>query len=241
MKQFKIRENGFKEIRKQIIIRTIPMTLIAVIVGLAIFEFNPNSNSSSDINVYPLIIPILVGALAFGLFKGIKRQKAIYEKYLLIIDDSGITREQGNTPTIRLLFSDITKINKNNQGGFVITGKNVTNSIIVPAQIENLNQFENLLNENCSIPIGLSKPMLERLIIPIVLFVLGLMAITYISTNKILVSFSGIILTAIMIWSFIKIQTNKNIDKKTRKNSYWIIIVIFSIVVIMFYKILGPF
>jgi hypothetical protein len=236
MKQFKIRENGFKEIRKQTIMRAIPMTLIAMLVGLAIFEFNPNSNSTSDINVYPFIIPIIIGALAFGLIKGIKRQKAIYDKYMLTIDDSGITREQGNTPTIRLLFSDITKIAKNNQGGFVITGKSLANSIIVPAQIENLNQFENILNENCSISIGLLKPMMQRLIIPMVIAVLGLMAITYISTNKILVSFSGTILTAIMIWSFIKIQTNKNIDKKTRRSSYWVILVICSIIGVMIFK-----
>jgi hypothetical protein len=131
MKQFKIRENGFKEIRKQTIMRTIPITLMAMLVGLAIFEFNPNNNSTSDINVYPFIIPIIIGALAFGLIKGIKRQKAIYDKYMLTIDDSGITREQGNTPAIRLLFSDITKIAKNNQGGFVITGRSLANSIIV--------------------------------------------------------------------------------------------------------------
>ncbi len=238
MKQFKIRENGFKEIRKQTIMRTIPMILIAMLVGLVIFEFNPNNNTS-DINVYPYIIPIIIGALAFGLNKGIKRQKAIYETYLLTIDDSGVTREQGNTPAIRLLFSEIKKITKTNQGGFVITGKNLANSIIVPAQIEYLNQFENLLKEHCSIPIKISKPMIQRLMIPMIIAVLGLMAITYISTNKILVSFSGTTLTAIMIWSFIKIQTNKNIDKKTRKSSYWVIFVILSIIGVMIFKLIN--
>ena len=238
MKQFKIRENGFKEIRKQTIMRTIPMILIAMLVGLAIFEFNPNNSDTSDINVYPYIIPIIIGALAFGLNKGIKRQKAIYDTYLLTIDDSGLTREQGNTPGIRLLFSEIKKITKTNQGGFVITGKNLANSIIVPAQIEYLNQFENQLKENCSITIEMSKPMIQRLMIPMIIAVLGLMAITYISTNKILVSFSGTILTAIMIWSFIKIRTNKNIDKKTRKSSYWVILVIFSIVGVMIFKLI---
>lgn len=239
MKQFKIRENGFKEIRKQTILRTIPMTLIAMLVGLAIFEFNPNNNNASDINVYPFIIPIIIGVLTYGLIKGIKRQKAIYDKYMLTIDDIGITREQGNTPAIRLLFSDITKIAKNTKGGFVITGKSIGNQIIVPAQIENLIHFETILNENCSITIGLSKPLIQRLIIPIVISVLGLMAITYISTNKILVSFSGTILTAIMIWSFFKTQTNKNIDKKTRRSSYWIILVICSIIGVVIFKLIN--
>jgi hypothetical protein len=239
MKQFKIKENGFKEIRKQALIRTIPMILIAMIVGLVIFELNPNNKDSSDINVYPIVIPIILGALSFGLIKGLKRQKAIYDTYTLEIDDTGVTREQVNTPLIRLLFSDITKITKSNQGGLVITGKNLSHSIIIPAQIDDMTMIEAIIQENCNIRIGISIPLIQRLIIPLMIAVLGLMAITYISTNKILVSFSGTTLTAIMIWSFIKTQSNKNIDKKNKRSSYWIILVILSIIGVMISKLMN--
>lgn len=239
MTQFRIKENGFKEIRKQTLIRTIPLLLIAMIVGLLIFEFNPNNKDSSDINVYPIVIPIILGAVFFGVIKGLKRQKSIYDTYTLQFDENGVTREQINTPSISLLFSEITKITKSNQGGLVITGKNLSNLIIIPAQIDNMNIIEALLKENCAIQIAISKPLIQRLNIPIAIAVLGLMVITYVSTNKILVSVSGILLTSIMIWSFIKIQTNKNIDKKTRRSSYWVILVILSIIGVMISKILN--
>lgn len=238
MKQFKIKENGFKEIRKQTLIRTIPIIIIAMIAGLAIFEFNPSNTNSSDVNVYPIMIPIILGALFFGLNKGLKRQKAIYNTYTLEFDDDGITREQVNTPSVRLLFSDITKITRSNQGGLVITGKSLSNSIIIPAQIDDMAMVEALLKENCTIQTGISKPLIQRLTIPLVIAVLGLMAITYISTNKLLVSVSGTILTVVLVWSFIKTQTNKNIDKKTRRNSYWVILVILSVIGAMISKLM---
>lgn len=238
MKQFKIRENGFKEIRKQILLRSIPLTLIAMIAGLAIFEFNPN-NSGSDINVYPFLIPILLGSMAFGLNKGFKRQKAIYDSYILEFDNEGVIRKQINTPSIRLEFNEITKIKKSNQGGLVISGKSQSDSIIIPAQIDDMTLIESILKENCTIEIGNSKPLVQRLIVPSVIILLGLMAVIYISTNKILVSVSGTITIAIMILSFVQIQGNKNMDKKTRRSSYWIIIVILSIIGIMITKLMN--
>ena len=239
MRQFRIKENGFKEIKKQTLTRTVPISLVAVIVGLVAFEYS--YNGTSNLNVYPYVIPIIIGALAFGLNKGLKRQKEIYDTYTLNIDDASITREQANTPSIRLLFSDIKKITKSNQGGLVIKGDGLANSILIPSQINDLVNLETTLKEKCTCGIINSKPLIQRLMIPLVIAVLGLMATLYISSNKVLVGFSGIVLTGIMIWSFIKMQTNKSIDRKTRKSSYWVIVVILSIIGIMIYKIFGLF
>jgi hypothetical protein len=241
MRQFRIKENGFKEIKKQTLIRTIPIVLLAVIVGLIAFEYSYDDRGSSDINVYPFVIPIILGALAFGLNKGLMRQKDIYNTYTLKIDEESITREQGNTPSIRLLFTDITRITKSSQGGLIIKGNSNTNSILVPLQIEDLVGLELLLKDNCSCEIIVSKPLIQRLMIPLVIVVLGSMATLYISSNKILVGFSGSIVSIIMIWSFIKVQTDKSVDSKTRKSSYSFLGVILFIIGIMLYKLLGPF
>ena len=47
---------------------------------------------TSDINVYLVVIPKTIRALALGLKKGIQRQKAIYDTYELSVDDGGINR-----------------------------------------------------------------------------------------------------------------------------------------------------
>ena len=159
MKQFKLKENGFKEIRKRILIWLVPFMLISGTVGLIIFEYSPSYNVNPEINVLPYLIPTILGAFAFGIIKAINRQKAIYESYELRIDDHSITREQVNTPTISILFTEISRITKSNQGGFVITGNNTTNIIIIPAQVENLEILENILVANSALPISSSKPM----------------------------------------------------------------------------------
>jgi hypothetical protein len=240
MRQFRIKENGFKEIKKQTLFRAIPIVLIALIVGLVSFEYSNFNSSSSDTNVYPFLIPIILGALAFGLNKGLKRQKEIYDTYSLKIDDEGIEREQANTPSIRLLFSDIKRITRGSKGGFAIKGNTMANSILVPIQIEELLVIESILKDKCNCEIITSKPLIQRLMIPLLILVLGLMATLYISGNKILLGFSGSILSVIMLLSFIKVQSNNSIDSKTRKSSYSFLAVIIFIIAIMLYKIIGP-
>lgn len=241
MRQFRIKENGFKEIKKQTLSKTIPLVLIAVIVGLVSFEYSNFNSGSSDINIYPFLIPIILGALAFGLNKALKRQKDIYDTYTLKIDDESIERVQANTPSIRLLFSDITRITKSSHGGLIIKGNSNMNSILVPLQIEDIAGLELLLKDSCSCEIIKSKPLIQKLMIPLMIVVLGSIATLYISSNKILVVFSGSIVSIIMLWSFIKVQTNKSVDSKTRKNSYSFLGVILFIIGIMIYKLLGPF
>lgn len=239
MKEFKIKENGFNEIRKQILVRMIPLVLISATFGLVIIEYNSANSGHPEVNVLPIVIPIILGAFAYGIFKAVKRQQRIYETYVVKIDDGCVIREQANTPTIKILYTDIKKITKPNQGGIVIVGNNSSNVIFVPAQIDDMSGFENTLLANSTVQISLSKPLIQQLMIPMVLAIVGLMAVTYISTNKILVTISGTILTAIMIVSFIKIQTNKNIDRKTRRSSYWVIVVILSIIGMVISKFLN--
>lgn len=239
MKQFRIKENGFNEIRKQILVRMIPLVVISASFGLVIVEYNSASSGRPDINVFPIVIPIILGAFSYGIYKAVKRQKLLYETYVVKFDDDCLIREQANTPTIKILYKDIKKITKPNLGGIVIVGNNSSNVIFVPAQIDDMPGFEDALLANCTTQISLSKPLIQKLIIPLVLAILALMAVTYISTNKVLVSISGTILTAIMIVSFIKIQTNKNIDRKTRRSSYWVIVVMLSIIGVVISKLMN--
>jgi hypothetical protein len=79
----------------------------------------------------------------------------------------------------------------------------------------------------------------QKLTIPIAITTLILMATTYLATNKILVAFSGITLSTLLIYSFIQLQRNKNIDKNTKSGSYFTIIVLVSIVGTVIFKLLA--
>lgn len=234
MKIFKIKENGFEEIRKQLMFKSATLSITAMIAGLIISYIN----SHADTIVYLISALPLIGILYISLKKGLERQKTVYESYILKVDETEIIREQYNTPTIKLNFSEITKINRSAKGGLILGKKNQT--LIVPAQIENLDKLYDILKNNCSVPVTIikSKPLIKKLEIPIALSTLILMGIIYISTNKIFVLISGTLFVSLIIWSFIEIQTNKNIDEKARKSSYWLILVLLSSLVIIFSKLI---
>jgi hypothetical protein len=240
MKQFKTKEDGFKEIRTQLLKVLIPLLFVPFIGVIVIFEFT-SITKANETNILPIMIPILLGTFAFGIYRGIKRQKAIYESFSLTIDDNCIIRDQHNTPTIRILFTDIKKITKTYQGGFVISGESSSSLIIIPTQIENKPELEKLLSEISEISQNTSKPLLQRLLLPVAsIATIGLMVILYVSYNKILITISGTLLSILVVWAFIVTQQNKNFDKKTKRASYWFIILFIVILGISIYKIMLP-
>jgi hypothetical protein len=233
---YKIKPDGFKEIRKQILAKSIPLGVVALIVGLGIPSFNSN-NQTDQASVLPIVIPICLGALAFGLYKGVNRQKKLFQSYVLTITENEIIREQSNTPSINISHSDITSISKNANGSFKIKGKSAQDVIGVAAQIDNYEQLERSLSQIRILEIKSKSSFEQKLIFPLALATLGLMATVYLATNKIIVGLSGAIMVGLLSWSFIQIQRNKNIDIKTKRGSYWIILVLFSIIAVTITKL----
>jgi hypothetical protein len=237
MEQFKIKQDGFKEIRKAILIKTIPISLLAVLGGIVISHFNSNGQQS-DVNVFPVLIPIMLGTLAFGLYRGIKRQKEIFESYRLTLDDNGITREQYNTPTITISIAELREITKNPNGSFTIKGNSTANVIGIPSQIEEYEKLEKSLSEIRQISTKSSESILQKFQGLFSILTIGLMGAVYISKDKIIVGVSGTVLLVILGYSFIETQRSKNIDSKTKKGMWWLILVAASIVGVMYYKLM---
>lgn len=238
MEQFKIRQDGFKEIRKAMLIKAIPISLLAAVGGLAISHFNTNVQQS-DVNVFPIVVPIVLGALTFGLYRGVNRQKEIFDSYRLTLDNNGITREQHNTPTITISNTDISEIIKNSNGSFTIKGNSSVNVIGVPSQIDDYEKLEKSLAQIRQISTKSSEPFLQKFRGLLSILTIGLMAAVYISKDKIIVGVSGTVLLAVMGYSFFEVQRSKNVDSKTKKGMWWLILVTASIVGVMYYKLTG--
>ncbi len=236
--EFQIKENGFAEIKKAMIVKTIPIAILAAGTGLAISHFNTNGQSS-DVNVLPFVIPIIIGALAFGLFKGINRQKGLFESYKLIINENEIVREQNNTQTVSIPRNEIKSIIRNPKGILTIIGNSNTEIIGVPSQINNSEKLERILSEIKPITDSDKKPLAEKYKGVLILLMLGLMATVYISKDKIIVGITGTILILFLGYSFYEVRRNKNIDKKTKNGMWWLILVLLSVIGNMYFKLTG--
>ncbi len=234
--KFNIKENGFDEIRKKVLYRTIPIGIIAAAGGLSISLFNSNGQTT-DVNTLPFVIPIIIGALAFGLFKGLKRQKQIFNSFTLTIDESAVTREQDLTPIISIPIGEIQQIVKSSKGTFVIKGNSPQDVIGIPSQIENPETLESILSELSNITTSDDKSFVQKYQWAFPLLTVVLMVVTYLSTNKILVGITGTTLIIGLIYSLVTSQQSKHIDKKTKRSMWMVLIVLFSVIAITYFKL----
>lgn len=195
--------------------------------------------NDSDLSTLPYLLILLLATLGFGIYRGVVRQRRLFESYTLTIDDDSIQREQLNTATVKIPSEEVAEVLKLQTGGFVIKGRNRTDLIIVTNLIENAEALERDLSRFRDIKVPIRKSMLEIMRIPVILSILILMTIVYISNNNWLVLGSGIVLSATLIWSFYEIQVSKNIDKRTKRNSWWTVVVIVSVIAVTYSKFVG--
>ena len=238
MQVFKISQDGFKEIKKQMLIRTLPVMLIAVTVGIAISFINSKDNSAK-VNVLPIVIPIMAAAVGFGLYRGVNRQKSLFESYTLTITNNLVTREQLNTPTISIYFNEVKEIAKHKNGSFTIKGKETVDLIVIPAQIDDYLQLETALQQIQPIVVKDKVSFMEKYQSLSGLLTVGLMLCVYTVNNKIIVALTGSTLVALMVWSFNKIRSSKNVDSKTKRSVWWVALVLASVIAVMIFKLTG--
>jgi len=236
MRVYQIRENGFNEVKKKLIIRMVPLLVIASTVGILIASIN-SKHEADDVSVLPVVIPIMALFVGYRIYRGLNRQKTLFESYKLTIGDDLITREQLNTPTISIHFNDIVYITKDKNACLAIKGKGKEDVIFVPAQIDNYQEMERILQGIWPIGNKEGNSFLEKFQSVLGIVALGLMICVFTLNNKIVVALTGSILITILTWSATKIWNSKNVDSKTRKSLWWIFLVMAMTLASMIFKL----
>lgn len=236
MKVFTISKNGIKEIRRKMALGFIVMILIIGVFVTTISIVN-SKQKENDLNIIPIIIPIVLSVFGFRFYRLLMKQIALLESYTLIITNSLITRKQLNTTTVSIYFNEIKEIVKNKNESFTIRGKEPVDLIVVPIQIDDNKQLEIFLNEIKLIVIQEKVSLLEKYPILTIFITFALMLCVYTLNNKIVVALTGTSLVTLLVWNFMKIRTNKNVDSKTKQNVWMIFIVLASVILVMVFKL----
>lgn len=208
-----------------------------MLVAGAAGVFISTKNDAAGQNTYPILIPLIALLFIFAIYRAINRQKVLYDTYRLTLDDNLIKREQINTPTVTLYLGDVQYIKKQRSGGFILSGKNANDKIIIPAQIEKYDELEISLNQIKTIDIEINKPVLQKYQGLFSLIVLGSMVCVFTVSDKLVVAVSGMIVVVVLIWGGVEIRRSKNIDLKTKRASWYIIPVLISVAAIVYYKL----
>ena len=236
MPQYQNTPAGFIILRKRILSKSVPLIIGASLFGLAIFYFTENSQPIDPIFgvIYISFIAII---MIYAIRKSIKRQKELYDSYVLKIADGFLSRQQIGLPVIIMLFSDIIQITEDKNGDLLI--KSTKDRIAISGLIENYNDVKGTLQTIIPITQLQIKNPIQKYPLAYMVLVLAVFAAVYISNNKIIVGICGIATIIIMVLSFYQIQTSKLIDTKIKRTSWFFLLVIFSIAAIIYNKVFG--
>jgi hypothetical protein len=218
MLEFRVPPNAFKAVQKKAVITS--LILFSFVVLIVIILPTLMSNDPARFDTLPIIVPLLLGAAGFGIFRGLKRQRAIFESFVLKIDDEKIVREQMNTPTLTIYRIDVVSITRHSSGAFAIRGKDKLNPIGIPSQIDNYKLLEDTLSQIRPMNVLTSKTWLEKMFIPLPLSFVVLTGIIILSENETVNIICHVLIVVMLTACLILVQLSKNIDKKTRRLSW---------------------
>ncbi|MCS3795629.1 hypothetical protein [Niastella sp. OAS944] len=254
MLTFKIKPNGFKEIRKKILLFSIPGFVIgAVFTGTSLYTSTMNRRNDVTPGYVPdhsmqlidlatyLPIVIFIAILGFGLNRMLKKTKKTLDSYELTISDNLIAREQLNTPTISIYISEVQEIIKRKKGGFYIKGEKARDLIIVPKQIENPEQLEIALEKiKPLVSKGKAADQLKWQAL-LGLASMALLITVNVSLNKTVVAIGGTLFLGLTVYNFVQAQKSKNIDYKTKRTRWISLVLSFFVIYVMYIKLTGNF
>ena len=234
--QFSIREDGFKEIKKEILKKTLPTFILSSLIGIFFVFYNSTDTQNS---IYAIVLPIifLLAIIPFSLNRGIEKQIKSLKTYKLIIEPEAIRREQDHISTVVIKNTDITTIIKHANGGFMIKGRSKDDVISIPKQINNYQQLEQLLTQLRTVTEHVKIPAIQKYGSVLSIVTIGLMVAVYVSDTKLIVGTCGTVALLFLIYAFIEIRKNKQLDKKTKLTSWYVLLIIISVSIVMYFKL----
>jgi uncharacterized membrane protein len=227
-KQFRIPAQAASRQAKKILFMLVPLFIFATAVGVFTGHTGAD-NGKGDYTALFISIPLTLVMLTYGVLKGQKRAKKQLSSYTLTFYANSIQREQADTPTINLYHSDIKEIIKMHDSSFYIRAKASADFIAVPATIEHYEEVQELLAEIMPLTSKGAYRLLGKYQLVLSLATLLLMGIVFYSTNKYVVAIGGIPLLGFLGWAFDQARRSNSIDKRTKKNLWWVVLVLFSI------------
>ena len=231
IKEFTFSESTVSAIVKKHIFKVSLYMLLACSMTTWFMVYKDERMLETMLIVIPFVL-LLVGTTFYFSHKRLKNQ---LNSFVLMITDTEIIREQNNTSTIRHLKSDITEIIKHHEGSFSIKANSINDMIIVSSKIENVDELESLLKGIQPIKTNQPRKIMERFATPITVGMLAITGLFFGSTNVWIVEITGFLTLALFIYSFFAIYNNKNVDVRTRRLMFIVVIPMLSIIGKMYY------
>ncbi|MBI1182986.1 hypothetical protein GC194_01850 [bacterium] len=233
MNTYKLIPDAFLAISKKIKINSISINFIALLGAAALLFFKSESDETT-LTVLPLAL--IPGSIIFWfrLPKIINQQKEKWMSYELHINEDTITRKQRGLPDVNIMKSELHSIETSPNGNLLLKTARKNHFIIIPAGIANRQEMMADLKNFTDLEPSLKKNNPFIIAVAVAVVVVILLTLLFTSSSLTMSLTLSLLITGILIWSFIKIQLSNEIDKKTKKKAY----IVFMLIVAIFFKVI---
>ncbi len=238
MREYKLSPIFFSQMRRRVLIISVPFMVMAAVVGLLIAYRRDSSSSPIDLLITCVIVAI---AIFFGFRKGLHKQQQMWSSYRLIADENSIKRTQDGLPDITINYSDIFKVTEAPGIGLTVQTSVPSRRISVPATLEDYSEFRLDLGKRHEIDkTARSRTRLMQLFsISYGLLTLAAVAITFLATNRYVVIVIGTLLFVAQLLGLVIIQRSTFTTKQVKMSSWLVLLVLAIIAVRVFYAFSG--
>jgi hypothetical protein len=236
LQQYVIEETGFKKIKKQTVLRSV-ISAAFVMVALVCFDIFGPAGNTFDSTTLLFVLPVTSIMIGFSIYRGLKRKKALTDSFVVTVTQDMVKRDQFNTPSVSIPLDEIKEIVRLRSGTLVITGKSKWERICVPAQVDRYDQLEASLNNIRPITAKKSFDIPQKYAVLISLAIIASLGYVYVGTNKIILGILGPIVLGAIVYSFYTFRKNKNIDSKSKRTSWWLLVVGASVAFVLYTKL----
>lgn len=237
IQEFKVGKDGLAGFRKTLFIRMFALFFVSAAATVTISAIN-DENERGLLDIL-FTAAILIVVIIVVVYRSVNKQVKIMEVFRLVITGSDITREQGGKLPLTFSQTEIKEIIKTARGSFIIKSTISNETLVIPYFIENYTEAEKLLLQFGNITTEPQKIIVQKLTALLPLVAIALLVAVYTCDNKWVVGITGTSLLAFMAWSLIKVQGNKNLDRKVRASSWGLILVAISVITVMCFKLIG--
>lgn len=228
MKVFKISEKQIKMEKKKILIYAVPIILVSLIVGL--FIGIAGSGYKDIFLILPVLIVLTAAGVIIGIVYGNKINNDSLSSYKIELLDNSIKKYQKNISVIEIERSEVISITEVVNKGITIKTNNKNQYIYVPVFVEGYSELKESLSQWMNITLSEKNNSQFLKTILNVGVILGI-AVTMLCEYSYIVIPVGIVMIIVLLWSFVMILKNPQLDPKIKKNSFVIILPLIVIVI----------
>jgi hypothetical protein len=239
MEQYRTDPTRTQEVRSEMLRRTVPMMVFVAVILTVILVFMQNRDGASEHgHVVTLVtVPVFALIMIYSVRKVLTQQTSMYVSFTVTLEPDRVTRHIEGFPPLSITHASLKRIEERPDGTLILHGEGKQNVIGIskymvdlPTLRERLAQLQPI----ASVPAARSS---QLWVIGAALLGVVALAATFVSDNKLVVALCGSLTLILLIGSFIVIQWSKHLDRRSKRRSWVIFLVLFSLVSVMYQKL----